>query len=291
MKHDDHKWDADERESLEPLRDELEALRRRHASDPSLPLLRAAKASVLPDDLQGAVLAHLDKSAWSKSLLDGAEAIEAPLAGGARERVLARVRKEGKGAAQPRSFWSAIWRPALATVAIAALTVVIVAPRMRQVVAPPVTVTMPAPAQAPPILLALDKPDVKLPADVLVQRSGSGGSEQYLKDLAPAFDAYRADRFTDAASLFDGLAAKYPKSREVFFYLGVSLLHQKDAARATTALRKARTLDNGERGAQISWYLAVALQRAGQMEAAQGELTNLCKGRSEFAQKACAAVK
>jgi hypothetical protein len=52
-------WDEDEREALEPLRDELGQLQERHANDPSFDVLRAASAGAPPADLQASTEAHL----------------------------------------------------------------------------------------------------------------------------------------------------------------------------------------------------------------------------------------
>ena len=64
-------WDADEREALDGLEDELAEIRRKHQDDPSLAMLRAADADALPPDLQARVARHLQDSAWSQALVDG----------------------------------------------------------------------------------------------------------------------------------------------------------------------------------------------------------------------------
>jgi len=63
MKPPPDNWDRDERETVESLEAELEAMRARHAGDPPVDLLRAAQADVLPTDLEAIAEEHLAQSA------------------------------------------------------------------------------------------------------------------------------------------------------------------------------------------------------------------------------------
>lgn len=284
------KLDPEEREALEPLRKELEELRERHRNDPAAEVLRAAKAEALPDEAQEAVAARLEQSAWSRAL--AAEAEEGALNAEVEERILARVRGAAAAEARPRleRSWRALWWPALGATALAVLALVIFRAGLDEPPAQPPAITQREPARpTSPALIPLEKPAVQLPASVLVMRSEKG-SDEFLTDLRPALDAYRADSFEEAARQFEALAKKYPQSREVFFYLGVSRLFLNDAAGAIESLRGARAREGTSVRAETTWYLALALQRAGRADAAREELGSLCRGKSEFAEKACAAV-
>jgi len=61
-------WDREERQALADLEDQFDEMRQRHAGDPPIELLRAARAQVLPDDLQTSVSEHLAASAMSRTL-------------------------------------------------------------------------------------------------------------------------------------------------------------------------------------------------------------------------------
>ena len=51
---------------------------------------------------------------------------------------------------------------------------------------------------------------------------GDASANPFLRDLAPAFDAYRAGDYARAGAAFDRLSAAYPDAVEVLFYQGVS---------------------------------------------------------------------
>lgn len=279
--------DAEEREALAPLRKELEELSERHAGDPPLDVLRAAQAGALPEAAQELLGRHLEQSAWSRALASEPE--EAAPDAAAAERILARVeasvRAEAK--AEAATHGGRFWRPALALAAVGVMAVVLLQRPSEE------TAQLPSPA--PGVLtpakpfIPLEKPAVALPASVLAVR-GEGAAQEFLKDLRPALDAYRADNFADAAQHFDALVRKYPRSREVRFYLGVSRLLLEQPAAAIEPLLAARRLEGADPAPQTSWYLALAYQRKNADEQFQSEMRMLCDGKSEFAAKACAAL-
>jgi hypothetical protein len=116
---------------------------------------------------------------------------------------------------------------------------------------------------------------------------GAGGENQFLKDMTPALNAYRRDDYAQATREFSSLTAKYPKSVEVFFYLGVSQLFEKDAAGAVRSLETARQVAPEGFAQQTAWYLAVAYERDGRKEQFGSALRQICSAKGEFSARAC----
>jgi TolA-binding protein len=285
-------WDADEREALEKVRAELDALRQRHENDPPLELLRAAHADALPEELRDAVHAHLQGNSWSQALIEGAESVEAQLDESRQQRLFERIRKEADSSHEPRSFWSALWRPAIVAgaLALAVLAMVIIrAPSGGSEKGAPQSPAIALAPRPPEFLLALEKPAVKLTPLAATWR-GASGENQFLKDMTPALNAYRRDDYAQAMREFSALTAKYPKSVEVFFYLGVSQLFDKDAAGAVRSLETARQIAPESFAKQTAWYLAMAYERDGRKEQFESALREICSSKGEFSERACKVV-
>jgi hypothetical protein len=296
-------WDADEREALEGLEAELAAIRRRHQDDPSLALLRAADADVLPPELQARVAGHLRDSAWSRALVDGlreAGAGEA-LDGEAEERLFNRITRDARAASPGRSRRR--WQPAMAMagLAIAATLLIAVlvprsrpstldapdAPALSSDTAAAIGMTRRAPS-AGPVQIAYSKPAVKLSPSALTWR-GEASANPFLRELAPAFDAYRAGDYARADAAFARLSTVYPDAVEVVFYQGVSRMLAGNDEGAIAPLEAAARLGNATFADDVSWFLAVARQRAGKADARE-RFAALCRGRSAHAAAACSAV-
>jgi hypothetical protein len=184
----------------------------------------------------------------------------------------------------------------LAAAAVLVLAVVImrpdrdtvaVAPSAPESAAPP-AVTVAPPSPMSPVKIAFAKPDVQLSASALTWR-GDPSANPFLRDLAPAFDAYRASDYPRAVAQFDRLATVYPDAIEVRFYQGVSRLLAGDAAGAIAPLEAAARIRNATFADEVSWSLAVAQQQAGRPEA-RNRFADLCRGRSAHAADACAAL-
>ena len=294
-------WDADEREALDGLEGELAEIRRKHQDDPSLAMLRAADADALPADLQARVARHLKDSAWSQALVNGLRDAGADdgLDAESEERLFERITREARAAApltsRPR------WKPAMLTgglaVAATLLIAVVVSRRGSDYVAVPGGVTPSrdsspsavesAPARAP-VQIAYSKPEVKLSPSALTWR-GNASANPFVRDLAPAFEAYRAGDHAKAAAAFDRLSAVYPDAAEVLFYQGVSRMLSGDDAGAIAPLEAAARVGNATFADDVPWYLAVARQRSGRPDA-RAAFADLCRGRSQYAAAACSAV-
>jgi hypothetical protein len=282
-------WDDEERDALAGFEGELDEIRRRHAGDPSLAMLRAADADALPPDAQARVMDHLKDSAWSRALVDGLREAGAGdrLDAASEQRLFDRITREAR-IVPPRRRW----RPAMIYSGLAAAATLLVAVMLRdRAPVAPASAGPPAPASPPaaaPVRIAFAKPDVRLSASALTWR-GDPTANPFLRDLAPAFDAYRASDYARAVAAFDRLAAVYPDAIEVRFYQGVSRLLAGDAAGAIAPLEAAARVGNTAFADDVAWSLAVARQHAG-APGARERLAGLCRGRSPHAAEACAAV-
>ena len=98
------------------------------------------------------------------------------------------------------------------------------------------------------------------------------------------------DDYAEAARRLDVLAKKYPKYAEPHYYLGVSRLFLVENEAALGALNAARPLADGALRDDVSWYLAIALDRTGRSEDARREAEALCGHAGEYQQRACASV-
>jgi predicted Zn-dependent protease len=284
-------WDDDERQALEDLGPEIDRVRARHRGDPPFDLLCAADADALPEPLQEAMAAHLQQSAWSRALVEGAAEADGPLDADGEQRVLARIARSARSTETASRWRMRAWMPALAAAAV--LVVMVAVWRQSPVpdsLPPPPEPNATAPAPARTFVLPLDKPDVKLTQAALVLRS-AGRDATFVDDIAPALNAYRANDYADADRRFAALETRYPKSVEVVFYRAIARLLQNDASGAATSLQAARRLDDGSFAPEIAWYLATAYERTGDSVRARSELDSLCRQRSSaLASRACEAA-
>jgi hypothetical protein len=291
MRPDD--WTEDEDRLVAPLQRDLDAVRARHRGDPPLTVLRAADADALPEPLQTEVAGELARHRWHRVLIEGAAEMGLDRAG--EDRLLARIHAEAASSAPARVLrFPRAWRPVLALAAAAVLVTAVVL-RMRAPELPASITTTPAatatstPSATPSFVLTLDKPDVKLTATALVRRS-TGRDAKFVDDVAPALNAYRAGDYQAAAAAFVRVQAQYPDAVEIPFYLGVTRLFLDDPAGAVSSLEAARRVTDDTFSADVSWYLAVAQERAGHRTAARTELDTLCGGQSSYSARACAAA-
>jgi TolA-binding protein len=289
-------WDREERVALEPLEEELRALRNRHASDPPLDRLRAASADALPADLQASTAEHLAESRWSRTLVEGAAAGSGDLGVDDEVRLFKRIQRDRRSGHAPRGFRPVVWSSLLAASAAAVLAVVIVersrpAPVGSVSVAPIATATA-APPQptATRFQLPLDKPDVKLSPRALTYRGVADGRD-FASQLKPALDAYREGDYGRADREFTALATRYPQAVEVFFYQGVARLFLNDFAGADVSLATADRLSDESFATEVAWYCAVVDERLGRLADARARLASLCtQGNHSHQRSACEAA-
>jgi hypothetical protein len=286
-------WDADERETLEDIEPLIDELRSRHAADPSIDVLRAARAGVLPEEVQRRVSQQLEDSAWNRALVDGVSDDHPGLTADDQSRLLRRIKEEAARSAEPSPRrWVWLWQPAFAT---AAVVVVVAATawllRGREAPASPEPETQVAVNQPPPVVdrvLPLDKPVIKISAAALTFRGAS--DNQLLADLKQPFDAMRADDYRTAIDAFSSLAMQYPMSVEVAYYDGVARIFLDDVAGALASLARAEQIGESSFASDIAWYQAVALERAGRRDEARDRLRALCDAKAARSAEACALV-
>ncbi|HEY1909804.1 MAG TPA: hypothetical protein VGG73_02690 [Vicinamibacterales bacterium] len=292
-------WDDEERAALENVREELDAIRDRHRDDPPIELLRASRADALPETLNEQVSSHLERSAWSRTLVEGADSVEPALDSVVQARMLARIHAD-IGAAPRRRRWFQSWllAPALAAAVIVLALVIFRRPQAPNqtaavAVAPPPVAKAPAlPPSVPPtpgFILPLDKPDVKFTALALVLR-GSADGPKFTDAIAPGIRDYRSGDYAMAERELAALQPRYPNSVEVPFYLGVSRLFLGDVAGARAALEAARRVSDESFAPAIDWFLAVADERAGRLSDAHDALQRVCGAAGEYREKACDAA-
>ena len=185
-----------------------------------------------------------------------------------------------------------LWIPALAAAAVLLVTVAI----LRRAPGSPPTPQPQRPsedhvaaARPSTFVLALEQPDVKLTQAAIVLRS-AGSDARFVDDIAPALNAYRGQDYAEADRRFAVVKPKYPTSVEIAFYQAIARLFLNDAAGAISSLQSARRFDDGSFGPEISWYLAVAYERAGEPVRARAELDALCRQSSAFSRRACEAA-
>jgi hypothetical protein len=194
-----------------------------------------------------------------------------------------------------RSSWTSFWKP-IPIAITAALAVALLAGlwTFRSSTTPnaiPATSQTAQSSPNPGPVLKLEKAAVKVPAAaVLLYRNGGNTDKAYLQDLAAALEPYRAENFAESALRLQELSTKYPKSAEAFFYLGVSQLFLNQPEKALDSLKAAKPLADESLQDDVSWYLAVALERSGQPQDARSEVDRLCTGARDYKEKACRAL-
>ena len=296
MKTPSSDWDREERDALEPLEEELLALRHRHASDPPLDRLRAASAEALPLDLQASTAAHLAESRWSRALVDGSNTGSGDLSVDDEARLLERIRREGRSGRAPRAFRPLVWSSVLAASAVAVIGVVIIERSRPAPVGPvsgaPIDTATPAPP-SPAVTrfqLSLDKPAVRLSPRALTYRGAADGRD-FASHLKPALDAYRGDDYVRADRELTALARRYPEAVEVFFYQGVARLFLSDFAGADVSLSSAERLADESFATDVTWFRAVVDERLGRRADARARLVSLCVQNNQPRQRsACEAA-
>jgi len=116
---------------------------------------------------------------------------------------------------------------------------------------------------------------------------GTPAASSLVDDLAPPLDAFRASDYARSAQALQPLEAKYPAAIEPPYYRGLSLLFMNDAAGAIAELQKAARLADDTFSADVTWYLAVAQQRAGRIADARAALDTLCRTTNLHTSAAC----
>jgi tetratricopeptide (TPR) repeat protein len=274
------------------------ALRQARSQCPPIELIRASAEGLLEQDLQSAIADHISACPSCRDLQADLANLPPPseLTGQEADRILSRVLRGEEGeTSRSRSSAALWWRISLVAAGLA-LCVALATWQVRKsssVLSPGETrVAVNKTPEAPrTTALALQKPAVKFTLAVVTWRSAENSRDEFLKEIAPALDDYRADRFAEAAAQLSSLSTKYADSVEVWFYLGVSRLFQGEHAAAAEALEKAARLQDRSFGADISWYLGLSYAFAGRAGEAHALFSRLCQGQAEYKARACAAAQ
>jgi tetratricopeptide (TPR) repeat protein len=301
MRDREYPLDPEEMEFLEKLGTSVAEQRALHSGCPAPHMLMAAQSEVLPEETSRNIREHVKKCALcrvlAQDLLD--EELAAP-----RPQEEARIRAHvlSAGSAFPKAksaaiggFWLFLRRAApiasLAAVALAVLWLGI-HPTTPRSPARPVAVE-PQPRAAAPSVFQLEKLPVKLGTGaVLVWRGAPRNKqEKYAAELGAALAFYNNDNFSEAAQRLTVVAEKYPRQPEAHLYLGVSELYLQQNSEAIESLKAAQHYGGKLFVDDAAWYLALGYKRASEKQLALGELEKLCRGKSAYAQKACAGIQ
>jgi hypothetical protein len=286
-------WDREERDAIDALREELEALQARHHNDPGIDLLRAGHHDALPPDLQRRVADRLTNDPWARALVEGLDEAEPSFDMADQDRLLARIERDARRSEPSVRRW-AWFRPALASAAVVAVVVsgwlvLRNSPEAPPVAPVPVEQTV-ASAPAPPAYrVPLDAPEITISLAAMTWRGA--GDNPLLADLKVALDAFREGDYARADREFAALEPRYPDAIEVFFYGGVARLFVNDPQRAASALTRAGELADASFAPNVEWYRAIAEERTGNLAQARTRLDALCRGGSRRAEQACDAVR
>jgi hypothetical protein len=201
---------------------------------------------------------------------------------------------------------SAVWRGVPVWMALAAAVALAVAGTVfyravrpsdaPTMVANPPTVAAPvagAPVTpaAPEFRLAMIKPAVQLPADLVVTTRGDEGARArgFLERFGRAIAPYNDGRFDEAATALAALASTDGDVAEVWFYLGVAHLFAGRPAEALAAFDHPGVA--GAMGDDLRWQRAVALERLGRTGDLDAVLGDLCRRDGPYRDRACGAQR
>jgi tetratricopeptide (TPR) repeat protein len=253
--------------------------------------LTAADGGALPDALAASVAAHVRRCSWCRALqadlaqvarqgLDEAEHRRI------RERVSGMLADRERRQSTIRRYW---WATAGAAGAVAASFVLAsIGPSAGELPSPASPPALPiARAASPRSVLQLDKPTLKLPLGAVLSLRGAADARRL--DLEQGLTSYKRGDFSEAAVRLQHVVPD-DAIPQLGLYLGVSYLHVGDYANAERTLASARSrVPEAFRG-DVEWNLALAYIGQGQRARAAEGLDLLCRGASDVAGKACAAL-
>ena len=283
----------------------LTGMKARHARCPSLELILAAESRTLPEEAAAQLAEHIAGCDWCRALRNDWREFEFPAVTPESER---RIRARALPAvtrvvAQPRRpAWR--WLVPLGAAATLVLTFVLVRDASRpDPRSGPASSTKPSGdhseqsagmgAPRPVSVFRLEKPPVRLPLSAAVVWRGEGEADRarFSEEFKAAMAFYRADNYATTAARLKALARQFPRSPDVSFYLGVCQLFLGRDREAIASLERARGIAKDDRADEISWYLALAHQRAGRVAPTVDLLGSLCQGSGPYSAQACAGIR
>jgi len=255
---------------------------------PAAETLLPAMEGTLPEPLRGKVLSHLEHCTVCRMLADAQASPECsqPTVDESN-RIQARVRRTRRSTS---AWWRAAAAAAVITIAAGAGWLAQFDQRGALMPVAPAAPAAKSTRNVPTFVLDLEKPSIELPPGALVLRSR--GADPEVTGLIDALEPFRNGDYSQAIQRLTALHANHPDDQFVNYYLGVSYLLAGRAADAVNPLQRARFDGTGNTWLRLdaSWYLAVALERSGQRDAAVGVLTELCGNDGLRRQQACGAL-
>ena len=279
-------------DALSALGSELEALRRRHSADPPVDLLQAARAGLLPGELQHDAEQYLAENQWARTLTDDPAATQVEFTKEDEDRLLRRIRSAGGEQARgPAWGWLMPPRLVFATLALilASGSVIWYFNPADAIPPTPREETSVAAREPAAFALPLEKPQVKLSVAALTWR-GDAREKSLAEQLRPGLDAFRADDYATANQELARASAAFPEAIEPVYYQGVARLFLNDVSGALDSLSAAMRLSDTAFRADVAWYLAIAEERAGRIADARGHVRTVCESKSERSAEACAVL-
>ena len=292
-----HDFDPDEIEFLTEIGSTTAGAERESRGCPAAARMRAFAAGALPHEQKRAIGTHLDECQLCRLMVRELERWPSPesderVVGKLWERVQPRLAGALSKPARRRWLpWSWLAAPAAAVV----LSAVVLFRMLLPGVAPPnpLRAAIAAPDYDAAAIAPVDKAPVRLPIEGLLlwRNSGQSAVPTQIRDIADALVPYRNGDFAESVKRLTDLSNRYPKSYEVKFYLGVSLLLRQRPEDAKEVLKEAVALADPVQTAEASWYLSLAYLRAGSIRDARPYLTELCSGGAGNADSACRVLR
>lgn len=249
-------------------------------SCPDPDLLVAVNHGVLPADVELAIQKHLLHCGICRTLVNDLASLEEPDLTPAQHRhILSEIQ-----VLPPRRRTRRILYACLAFVVASAIAILLLRrSRPSENAAASLASAPAAPAQINIPIARLDLPESTSGAKT--------GGRPTVAELAPAFAAYRQNKYQEAATDFAILAQRYPESDIVFLYLGISQLFLEENEDALASLGRAEALASPQRQDAASWYHAIAALRLQDAES-KDLFAQLCSRKgSPYAGQACAIAR
>jgi len=257
-------------------------------SCPAPETLLPAMEGTLPEPLRGRVLSHVEHCGICRML---AEAQGSPECSEPTVDESKWIQSRMTSGRRPQRVW---WRPiaaaAVITIAVGTGWLSQFDRQGAEMPTPPGAPAVAAPRTGSAFVLALEKPAIELPPGALVLRSRD--ADPYVTALIGALEPFRKGDYPQAVQQLGALQTSHVHEPFVNYYLGVSYLLGGRAADAVPSLERARTDGTADTWLRLeaSWYLAIALERAGRRDAAAIVLTEICGTGDSRRQHACAAL-
>jgi tetratricopeptide (TPR) repeat protein len=281
-------WPGDQDEDDEAIERMLGLARgtptARKPSCPTVEMIQAADAEVLPDDECRAVADHVDGCAVCGPLAAALREWDGPeLEDDAHARIARRSGVLSSNAPTTAVRGPLRWLLPIAAVAVLALGLPAL---LRERAEGPRPSGPPSSESQRPYVLPLEKLAPRMPASLALR-----GDDSFAAQLEEALRPYEEGDLETAAARLALLARRYPDAASPRLYLGVAALLRGRADEAERSLEEARVLARESWTPDVLWYLAIARERTGHAAEARAALDTLCAGASAYRERACEVLQ